>query len=376
MKKGYIMETINRVAKTLLLLFICLVSCQDDKDLDNDGNEGRFMILPVFHQNGINISTKALIANYHEYQPENGELIYAWAHCYSSTDNDENNAVKTGEFRRSNGGWYSSVEVKSQSSYRLFAFNPGGISNDRGTFGTSNGNYTLSVSPISTLTLGDPSISIAATRSYWDYNLNTEDKYTDPTPVPGNFDLGTISSDMHNDKALLAMNHLYAKASLKFKMNETYADIRTIVIKGIKIRTSRGQSGMDVTFAYPPVLTWSAPTTSALELDVPIDGDSIILSNSYQDAPVATFCYLPVAGSNLPIELEVQYDVYHSNATFDPAQDQTQWLIREGQHARNARIMPSATPAAGTDYPINIIVNPTYLYQLSDDDAGLELIIE
>jgi hypothetical protein len=83
-----------------------------------------------------------------------------------------------------------------------------------------------------------------------------------------------------------------------------------------------------------------------------------------------------VAGTSLPIELEVEYNVYHCNATFDPADDQRQWLIRKEQHARNASIMPKAAPTAGTDYPINITVNPTYLYQLSDDDAGLELIIE
>lgn len=368
-------QTTSRVIKALLLLLICLVSCQDDKD--DFSKEGRFMILPVFHQNGVEISTRALIdATYQEFQPEDGELIYAWAHCYDSNNANENNAVKSGEFRRSNSKWYSSVEVEGNSKYKMFAFNPGGISSSRGTFGTTDGNYTLSVSPINTLTLGDPTISIAAVRSYWDYDLTTEDKYTDPTPVPGNFDLGTISTDMHKDRVYLAMNHLYAKASLKFKMNATYAEIRTIVITGIKIRTSRGQSSMNVTFSGQPEPAWTTPTASVLELDVPIVGDSVILTTNLQDAPVATFCYLPVAGTSLPIELEVEYNVYHCNATFDPADDQGQWLIRKEQHARNAKIMPSAAPTAGTDYPINITVNPTYLYQLSDDDAGLELIID
>ena len=140
-------ETTSRVIKALLLLLICLVSCQDDKD--DFSKEGRFMILPVFHQNGVEISTRALIdATYQKFQTEDGELIYAWAHCYDSNNANENNAVKSGEFRRSNSKWYSSVEVEGNSKYKMFAFNPGGISSSRGTFGTTDGNYTLSVSPL------------------------------------------------------------------------------------------------------------------------------------------------------------------------------------------------------------------------------------
>ena len=115
-KKGYSKErTIGRVALTLLLLFICLVSCQNDKvDFEYRGKGGRFMILPVFQQQKMEISTKALITGYHEYKPESGEVIYAWAKRYAPTD-----SLIQGEFRRSGEKWNSTVEVKSGESYKL-----------------------------------------------------------------------------------------------------------------------------------------------------------------------------------------------------------------------------------------------------------------
>ena len=120
---------------------------------------------------------------------------------------------------------------------------------------------------------------------------------------------------------------------------------------------------------------WGTPTASNLEVEIPIQGDSIILTTDFKANPVAAFCYMPVAATSLPIELEVTYNVYHCNADFTSNNDQGEWLIRKQQHAVNGKIMPSALPAAGTNYPINITVNPTYLYQLSDDDAGIELTI-
>jgi len=385
-KKGYSKEhTIGRVAQVLLLLFICLVSCQNDKVVfDNEVNDGRFMILPVFQQQEMEISTKALINNTYEiYAPEDGELIYAWARRYAPTD-----SLILGEFRRSGSKWNSSVEVKGGQSYKMFAFQPGGISESRGTLSESNGNYILTVSPINIVTLGEPSIAIAAARSYYDTDLGG---YNDPIPSPGNYDLGEITNNSENDKVLLAMNHLYSKVNLSFTLDTVYSKLRTVVITGINIVTAHGQASMTLTFNQNSNPSYIVDNTSdTLKVNLPIPGDSIILNattttswsgnhfDGYQYLDAGSFCYLPKA--DLPIKLVVTYDVYVGDTDKDQLTDQNykDRLVRKGQTATNAKIMPSGNgiPKAGYKYDVKIGVKPSYLYQLSDDDLDIRLTIE
>lgn len=382
-KKGYNdkHQSISRAVKTLLLLFICLVSCQNEKEnLNIEGNEGPFNILPVFHQAGIEIGTKALISGYSLYEPNNSELIYAWAQEHTS-----GTALSKGEFRRSNGHWYSSVEVEGGKSYYMFAFQPGGICTTRGDFAQSGSSFTLSVNPIDILTLGDPTISIAAARSYCESGSN----YNDPTPTPGNFNLGEISNTTPNDKVLLAMNHLYSKVDMSFTLHEKYSKLRTIVITSVKMVSTQGSSSMNLTFGANPSPNWGSFTSKNVEISLPIPGDSIVLSASntvtwsgndptYTYHTAGSFCYLPK--SNLPVELEVTYNVYTGDITTDPITNVNykDRLVRKDQTARNGSILPSGTgiPRAGTSYAVKINVVPSYLYQLSDEDIIKQLPIE
>ena len=371
-------QSVFAATRALLLgLFICLVSCQ--KEDMADSNDGRFMILPTFYQAGMKISTRALISGYSEYTPAEGEAIYAWAQEHTS-----GTALLEGKFRRSNSKWYSSLEVEGNKYYRLFAFHPGGISTTGGTFTKSQSGdiFTLSVSPIDIITLGDPSISVAAARSYY-----VDCAYTDPTPVPGNFDLGKISTDLNHDKVLLAMNHLYSKVDMSFTLGETYGKLRSIVITDVKMVSAQGSSSMDLTFNANPTPSWGNYTDKELAVSLPLPDDSIKLSASntvslnnnvveYTYHPAGSFCFLPKSG--LPVALEVTYNVYTGDINTDPIDDSNynKRIVRKNQTARNGKIMPSGTPQAGTSYPVKINVVPSYLYQLSDDDIEIKLIVE
>ena len=388
-RKGYRKQAISRAAKTLLLLFICFVSCQTEKEdfsINDVSNGGRFMILPVLHQHKMEISTRALSGSYSEFTPEDGEVIYAWAHRYAK--GNVTDSLINGEFRRSGSKWYSSVEVKSGESYSLFTFHPGGISSKRGEFTIANGDSSLSVNPITILTLGEPSIAIAAARAY--YNNG---KYTSPDLTAGKFDLGEISANsLNKDKASLAMNLLYAKANMSFTLDTVYSKLRSIVITDVKMVTTRGKSSMSLNFSATSAPTWGAYADSTIELSLPIPGDSIILSRTttttwdegvfegyqYQDA--GSFCYLPK--SDLPVKLSVTYNVYFGDIIPDSLTSESyknrMSLVRKGQTATNGTIMPTGTgiPRAGTSYNVKISVVPSYLYQLSDDDLDNKLPIE
>lgn len=373
MKEGYNTNNMKRsntaiAGGVLALLVLCfLASCQSDEI-----ESGRCNIVPEFvQQHGTVITTRALLNGYTEYTPASNNVIYAYAQEFET-----GTELVQGDFsyNASSNRWNSTLDLENLHKYYLYAYQPAGISTkDNTTFSAADGGGHKLTATVNTITTGDPTISVAVARMYY---VESNYNYNDPTPVPGDFVFGPISNNSANpDKVILAMNHLYAQASLNFKIDATYSQLRKIVITGIKARTTLGQATMDVKFSASPAPTWGTPTESNLEVDIPIQGDSIILTTDFQAAPVATFCYMPVAASNLPIELEVTYNVYHSSATL-PSNNTGEWLIRKQQHAVNGRIMPSANPAAGTNYPINITVNPTYLYQLSDDDAGIELTIE
>jgi hypothetical protein len=396
-KKGYSKKqhTLSGVAKTLLLLFICLVSCQNEnEEFNNDGNnDGRFKILPVFKQHSMEISTRALSGSYIEFEPNDGELIYAWAQRYLPSD-----SLIQGEFRRSSSKWYSSVEVKSGNSYKLFAFHPGGMSDNRGTFTQieeepGEYSYNLAVNPISIVTLDEPSIAIVAARSYYDESISD---YTEPALNPGSYDLGAISANsLKKDKVIMAMNLLYSKVNLSFTLDTVYSKLRSIVLTSVKIVSDKGQSSMNLTFDDRSTPSWGAYTTYPLEVELLNPGDSIVLSTSttstwdgsafssnfvqYEYLPTRSFCYLPK--SDLPVKLAVEYNVYTGDIKADTlnSQNYNERLARKNQPATNGKIMPSGTnftPKAGTSYNVKISVKPSYLYVLTDDDLDIRLTIE
>lgn len=370
-KEGYNTYNMKRsntaiAGGVLALLVLCLASCQSDEI-----ESGRCNIVPEFvQQHGTVITTRALLNGYTEYTPASNNVIYAYAQEFET-----GTELVQGDFsyNASSNRWNSTLDLENLHKYYLYAYQPAGISTkDNTTFSAADGGGHKLTATVNTITTGDPTISVAVARKYYE----TSD-YNNPTPVPGDFVFGPISNNSANpDKVILAMNHLYAQASLNFKIDDTYSQLRKIVITGIKARTTLGQASMDVKFSANPAPAWGTLTASNLEVEIPIQGDSIILETDFKANPVAAFCYMPVAATSLPIELEVTYNVYHCNADFTSNNDQGEWLIRKQQHAVNGKIMPSANPAAGTNYPINITVNPTYLYQLSDDDAGIELTIE
>ena len=387
--KGYKRHLAFATAQVLLLgLFMCLVSCQRDEDTNLYDN-GRFMIQPQFSQAGLTVSTRANLSGYSTLNPADVDLIYAWAK--ENTTGTTADTLVAGEFRGSGSNWYSNVEVESGKSYYMFAYNPGGISSERGTFERVNQNtqqYRLTVNPINVITLGDPSISVAAARSEYQENL---DAYSEPTLVPGNFNLGTISSNLNRDKALLAMNHLYSRAEVSFTLDTAYSNLRTIVIKSVKILAPQGSSSMNFVFGANPTVNFNTTYTGdSIEIELLQPNDSIVLNASntaewngnqlagyiYQSA--GKFCYLPK--SNLPLKLKVIYDVYNGDTGTDSLTNKNynKRIARKNQPVTNSAIKfyGGTTPEAGTSYPVKINIKPSYLYVLTDDDLKIWLTID
>ena len=346
---------------------------------------------------------------------------------------------KAGSFRYSSYNWYSSVLATSGLNYNLYAFTPvtmPGASNqdfnwgltdpnDNTTFNT--GNVALTFNNLDVITDTDPLVSIAAAGKhiYVDNGVEKEvvtpgtppvtTNLVTPTLVKGTHSIGNVFLSHADDhlniyKVWMAMDHLYSKATIYFGVDAKYNNIRTIRLKSAKIVLDKSERALIGAHSYSfatnsLVLAGNAAfgqnVNSDLEIDLirgttardilDRDADYVTLvpptgtvgNEVYQE--FAWFCFLPQ--SILPkdnqgqytlqcpdAKLKVEYDVYDKNGN----------PVRLNQTAENSFALDSfyredyidQTPRPGDHLKIKVLVKPSYLYQLTDDDGKMELQIE
>lgn len=205
------------------------------------------------------------------------------------------------------------------------------------------------------------------------YGLSPDD-VPDMTNGLGKF--GYNTSDGEN--LFLLIDHLYAGLKFNLKLNESYSRLRKIKLNSISLEPD--YSDGDVVETVNAVVT-IVNNDDGVNPIVPIPtgggnfkggkvefangnigsrpkpavlyrGDGLWLTAT--DQPFLA-CFCPSTNTNFV--LETNYDVY----------DRKDNLIRENQVARN-RIKLQWNLTSGQIHTINITVNPTYLYVLSDPD--------
>ena len=289
--------------------------------------------------------------------------------------------------------WSSSLDAEDENRYNLFAYSLDGLCTSASLATNDNDgvNAVLTMNGLKVITESDPMVSVAAAGGNDNSGLLTD--FTE-----GSYNIGTVaikSVGTHDElktKVWLAMQHLYAKAMVKFKVDAGYDKIRTVKLKSAVISTvGGGVLPGNSTYNYSTrTISWSASNYNgdAITLDLMDPEGVTTIPLVYEDpdaeekkvvlgttaVPFAWFCFLPKQTPS--ISLTVTYDVY----------DKAGKCIRKDQSVTNANLL-SVVPApdqenpangliAGNDYMITVCVKPTYLYQLSDGDAPLELIIE
>lgn len=350
---------------------------------------------------------------------------------------------KHGLFRYSNGRWRSHVTAVDGHNYNLYAISPNtlvanpesdfnwGLStlNDNTSFSTDN--VALTLHGLDVIVNYDPLISIAAAgrHVYIDNNVEYEvvteaegnqpqetAPLTRPALTKNNYDIGKVIQPGDNDtqnqyRVWMAMDHLYAKATIYFAVYQDYYDIRDIRLKEAKIVVGKDKRSLTGNHTYNFA-------TSALSLDanpafgannndntdIEIDLIRGTTANNNRDTgqeyvtltppgnnnagykDFAWFCFLPQ--SLLPYDqttqeytltcppctLKVEYDVVDKDGN----------MVRENQTAQNIIHLDKfyrddyvyRTPQPGDHFKIKVMVKPSYLYVLTDDDAKMELLIQ
>lgn len=262
--------------------------------------------------------------------------------------------------------WITTIGVKSSAQYKVFGFMPAGISaNDEYSVTISDNTATLTIPQM--LTVSDKDVCVITGVKDHPLNVSENEKV-----LPGVFDYTANPVGGEYGVSLLA-EHIYAAVEVWFKMkaNIAYNNLRTIKLKKVILKNAQtaivkttipltiGNSETSVPNPIGEITMEEVESTVVAEATLfsSAAGEELMTTDGSEIKVPGYF----TLGNNHAAGLEIEsvYDVYDNDV-----------LVREDCHAVNKINGLVGSLKRGDKKIIKIIVNPTYLYVLSDDDSG------
>ena len=271
-----------------------------------------------------------------------------------------------------------SVDV---GDYYLYGFVPyGAVDANTTTIAPFNGSYkngaVLELRGINSVLSQDLCVVVAAK----DGTLKNDVPLPKETPKPGDF-----SCEFKKENYIfLLFDHLYAALRFRFQVGEKYAKLRTIKLRRLelsayqdeactvpmtKVRTTITlEANNKGTSPIVRDVSFSADGTGAAEAAIICDRESNPVTLPTGDAWTEYLGFGPKTSKFYL--LRTTYDVYDNNPSKGHSEGN---LIRQKCVAEN-KIIPQqlftnlSSLARGYMYTINLTIEPTYLYMLSEPD--------
>ena len=247
--------------------------------------------------------------------------------------------------------WHAYFDVTADKTYTVYGYMPKteGMSSSL-TKSTDNA-ATLTITGIKPITTDD--ICIITGVKDTDEGLK-EGQFSWYSPV------GVENYLIH-----ILMDHLYASVRFSMKVDAEYALLRTIKLKSMTLSTYKESVDATVTLTHN---TTGASPISGVTYTASGSSDAVVIFNSDEGTaldkttPLAIdACFAPTLSGNLT--LVSTYDVY----------DRYGNLIRKDCSATN--MIPDLEASRGQRVQLNLTVNPTYLYVLSDPDLDSPTVV-
>lgn len=256
--------------------------------------------------------------------------------------------------------WSSTIGVKEPTNY-IYGFSPSDAA--AGTISLLSGAADYSGGAVITLdnlnAVGGDDLCVV---------VGVKGATAEETVTP-DFGMFEFKKQGTSNYVSLLLDHLYAAIEFKIKIGSKYNELRDIRLKKMELQSAKTVS--------KAVVTLTANTTGAN----PITDVSYTTANESQsntvydygtDASTTTGLPLTVAGTSFVsycapmtgmgssnLKLICTYDVYNKKGT----------RVRENCVAENSLAgLSGLTIARGKKSVINLTVEPTYLYQLSEDE--------
>ena len=281
-----------------------------------------------------------------------------------------------------NNGWQSNITIADagpSNHYLIYGFMPIDAENVSISLLSPATNYnagaSMSIKGLKVLTQTDPCVIVGVGRQ--------EESTSDVTLKWGTFDFTfkTGTSDVTDYMSIL-LDHIYSRYHFEVKINADYAQLRTIKITKMTLEALNNDGTQTVGTVNATVNLQTKPTDSnpissvtysrnaGTRLVTLFDkatttntdyNEGIVLDKTKTNVQEAGFCLAP--GDQRWFRLTTVYDVY----------DRENKLIRTNTatntfNTANFKTKKITNTNPGLDHTIQIIVNPTYLYVLSDSD--------
>ena len=187
---------------------------------------------------------------------------------------------------------------------------------------------------------------------------------TSALPLRGTFEFEYKNSDYNDVTVLnLLLEHMLGHVDFKFKIGSRYSQLRKIKVKSLTIKTT-SKSSISATINLP------ANTEDVVTISYTAEGTdqtytTTLLANTDTPKELTTTGVSVSSGINVAVGtglsenfiLESQYEVY----------DLKNNLLSTRTASNN---LSGALPVMGQKKEVVLTVEPTYLYQLSDDDLN------
>lgn len=242
--------------------------------------------------------------------------------------------------------WNAYFEVEKDKTYTVYGYMPK-------TEGV-NSSLTKSIADVATLT-----ITGIKPASADDVCIITGVNKTDEGLKEGQFSWYTPVADDIYDISML-MDHIYAGVQFRLKIDADYASLRTIKLKKLTLNTNKESFTAEISLTHNDT---GASPISSITYTSSGSGSTSDIYNSNEGTALPTTTAIPLSvnayfapelSSNLT--LVSTYDVYDSKGN----------LIRQNCTATNK--LPDLSAVRGQRVLLNMTVNPTYLYVLSEPD--------
>ena len=239
--------------------------------------------------------------------------------------------------------WFAFFKAEAQKNYTVYGYMPKteGMSS---YVAVSPGVATLTINGIKPITTDDICIITGVNE-------------TDDGLKEGQFGWYMANAN-DNFYMYLLLDHIYASVNFSMIIDAEYAQLRTIKLKTMKLRTDKGSVNATITLTHND--TGTSPISSATytsegtsyEVEIFNDAEGIALDT--ETPLVINTCFAPNLSNNLT--MVTTYDVYDRKGN----------LIRKNCTATNK--VPNLEAARAQQVQLNLTVNPTYLNVLSDPD--------
>ena len=240
--------------------------------------------------------------------------------------------------------WHAYFDVTPDKNYTVYGYMPKTGDMSSSLTKTAADEATLTINNIKSVTTDDICIITGVTAA--DEGLK-EGQFSWYWPVGDD-----------NYKIYILMDHLYAAALFRLKIDAEYASLRTIKLKTMTLSTDNGSVNATITLTHNDT---GASPISNVEFAASGSSDAVLVFNSDagtaldKDTPVdINACFAPTLSNNLT--MVTTYDVLDRKGN----------LIRENSTATNK--LPNLAAVRGQKVQVNLTVNPTYLYVLSEPD--------